>query len=131
MQCSQKSCLNERLSYGTVCRECHNRRHQEWVERNRDKVRSTNLKQNYGISLEEYEELLEEQGGLCAICQRPEVQIHYKTGVPKNLAVDHDHETGQIRGLLCGGCNNLLAAAKDDMALLQAAIEYLDEQFVR
>lgn len=97
----------------------------EWTAANRENVRSINLKQNYGITLDEYEVILEAQGGVCAICRQPESQIHYKTGVPKNLAVDHDHASGAVRGLLCGGCNSLLGSANDDLDRLEAAIKYL------
>ncbi len=57
----------------------------------------------YGITLTQYGQLLEFQGGRCAICERPPGQLH--------LSVDHDHETGAVRGLLCQRCNALLEVA--------------------
>jgi Recombination endonuclease VII len=65
--------------------------------------RRANLKRDYGITLEQYVALWLEQGGLCALCRQPEVGTY--RGVVRMLSVDHDHETGQIRGLLCGSCN--------------------------
>lgn len=72
----------------------------------------------YGIGGEEYAQLLENQGGVCAICGSP-----CPTG--KDLSVDHDHGTGAIRGLLCHHCNIGLGHFKDNPALLNAAIAYL------
>ena len=66
----------------------------------------------------EYEALLEAQGGVCRICRGPEI-------AGRSLAVDHDHLSGRVRGLLCGRCNLGLGTFKDDPALLAAAIEYL------
>lgn len=78
--------------------------------------RDHQLKSQFGISLNDYEKILESQGGVCAICkERPE----------ETLAVDHCHSTGIIRGLLCASCNNGLGRFKDDPELLVAAIDYL------
>lgn len=123
--CIEVGCKERRLDGRPQCRSHYNAYMRKWVAVNRENVRSSNLQQNYGITLKEYEVLLEAQGGLCAICRQAESQIHYKTGIPKNLAVDHDHVSGVVRGLLCGGCNSLLGAANDDLDRLQAAIEYL------
>lgn len=65
--------------------------------------------------------MLEEQGGVCAICGRV-----CSTGM--NLAVDHCHVTGEIRGLLCQGCNVSLARFNDDVAVLKNAIVYLEKE---
>jgi hypothetical protein len=75
------------------------------------------LKRNYGIGLDFYEQLLGKQDGKCAICGEPE------NG--RALAVDHDHGTGNIRGLLCTNCNNGLGRFRDDVSRLRNAIEYL------
>jgi hypothetical protein len=74
----------------------------------------------YGITFEDFEALLEAQGGGCAICgtQTP-------TGNHGRLVVDHDHATGAVRGILCGRCNQLLGIAQDDTSLLKAAVKYL------
>lgn len=71
----------------------------------------------YGLTPEHYEALLSAQGGRCAICGgRP-------TG---NLHVDHDHNTGKVRGLLCGRCNPALGAFQDSPRILLAAVRYLE-----
>jgi hypothetical protein len=83
--------------------------------------RRENLKKRYNISLEEYDGMLVEQGFVCAICGKECRKNMY-------LSVDHDHETGLVRGLLCDDCNNGLAKFFDDVTLLQKAIEYLNER---
>lgn len=74
----------------------------------------------YGITREEYFALKEAQHGCCAICGREP-----KT---RRLAVDHDHATGKVRGLLCAACNMGLGAYRDDIAMLRRAIAYLEAQ---
>lgn len=73
----------------------------------------------YRITPEQYMELLERYEGRCAICRQPESREGYM------LAVDHDHETGRNRGLLCGQCNTGLGKFRDDPFLLRNAMEYL------
>lgn len=63
--------------------------------------------------------MLAEQGGICAICLRT-------CRTYPNLTVDHDHETGEVRGLLCRGCNVLLGHLQDDTGSLKRAISYLN-----
>ena len=65
-----------------------------------------------------------QQGGVCAICKKPE-KSKWNTEQPMLLAVDHDHETGRVRGLLCNNCNTGLGKFMDDPDLLSSAIEYL------
>lgn len=74
----------------------------------------------YGLTHDEFLALLEAQGSVCAICGNGEQQ--------RALAVDHDHETGAVRGLLCDRCNPMLGYARDDIAVLQAAIMYLTSE---
>lgn len=79
------------------------------------------LLRKYGIELEDYDRLLEQQAGVCAICGSPPLP-----GRPyKALAVDHCHETGSIRGLLCDLCNRGLGMFKDSPDLLESALAYL------
>jgi hypothetical protein len=85
-------------------------------ERIKVQERRHRLKSKFGISIEEYEGLLAQQEGRCAICA-----IDKGT----TLHVDHDHVTGAIRGLLCGQCNTGLGLFKDNVVLLRKAIKYL------
>lgn len=95
-------------------------------KRTREKLRAHpeirkayHLKDSFGISLECYERKLAEQGGKCAICKTDGSLLKRK------LAVDHDHKTGKIRGLLCGSCNTALGSLKDSFEIVQAAANYL------
>lgn len=81
-------------------------------------TQSHNLGTRYGMSVEEYELRSSGQGHRCAICRET-----CPTGF--RLAVDHNHKTGAVRGLLCINCNKGIGHLKDDPALLQAAINYL------
>lgn len=102
------------------CRECiyKNARKNYSAE----KSRSYKYKRLFGLSLEDFNKLHIEQGGLCAIClQKP--LTHFK-GKPM-LNLDHDHRTNKIRGLLCKPCNMLLGEAKDKISVLLSAIKYL------
>ena len=77
------------------------------------------LKFKYGITLEQRNSILTAQGECCAVCNRTD------PGSTKDWNVDHDHNTGKIRGILCHDCNLLLGHAKDDVSILQRAINYL------
>jgi len=79
--------------------------------------RKYRLRAKYGMSLEEYDALFAEQLERCAICREKQQY--------KRLAVDHDHLTGEIRGLLCENCNAGLGRFMDDRLLLARAAEYL------
>ena len=81
--------------------------------------RNAYLLRKYGITLEDYQRMLDAQDGVCAICgkRRPD---------ERTLHVDHDHETGEIRGLLCFRCNNAIGDLRDDRDLAQALVDYLD-----
>jgi Recombination endonuclease VII len=87
-------------------RDPERQKHKEWLWQ---------LKSLYGLSGDQYNALYNAQGGCCAICGRTD----------KRLAVDHDHSTGYVRGLLCGRCNPALGAFRDSVSLLQDAIDYL------
>lgn len=79
-----------------------------------------NIQKLYGLSWGEYNKLLEEQGGLCAICRKPQY-----TGRVKRLSVDHNHKTKKIRGLLCSHCNRAIGLFMESVEILRQAIEYL------
>lgn len=93
----------------------------KWREENPDKIRAQHHRQKikrYGLTLNEYKALLETCSGKCWICgDRPED--------PRNFHIDHNHETNEVRGLLCIGCNVGLGAFRDDPSLLSRAIDYL------
>lgn len=71
----------------------------------------------YGLTIDQYDEMLAVQGGLCAICRKPPTKLR--------LAVDHSHQTGEVRGLLCGRCNAGVAMFVDTPETMHRAIAYL------
>jgi hypothetical protein len=133
------------------CKDCTKQRRREWYVRNReretervrqwalanpDKIadriaacrgtdkkkladRKSHLKRKYGLTIEQYDEMLTAQNHVCAVCleARPE---------ERTLHVDHDHETGIVRGLLCFRCNNALGDFREEYELFQRAADYLD-----
>jgi hypothetical protein len=87
-----------------------------------ESVRRRDLKRRYGITVEEYDAMLEQQGNRCAICRTD------KPGGKGRFHVDHDHQTGEVRGLLCNNCNRALGHFKDNVLILEQAIRYLNEE---
>lgn len=82
------------------------------------------IERDFGIPLAEYQRMFVEQKGVCGSCSKPETEM--RGGKVRWLAVDHCHDTGEIRGLLCGNCNRGVGCFADDTALLQNAIDYLN-----
>ena len=114
--------------YYWCCNECY--KNKTWVysvgeeptnrqARRRDKRarRVIQVESTYGLSESEYMSLIKNQNNLCAICGKRDEN--------KVLCVDHDHKTGEVRGLLCGNCNIGLGNLKDNIQILQSAIAYL------
>ncbi len=119
--------LSNSATYTSACKECSRTRNRTSYK---TKIRGSqnrdgHLRRVYGLSTEEYGKLYAKQGGVCAICGKPETSTNKKTGEIYNLSVDHNHQTGAIRGLLCYSCNVSLGHFKDDISKLFAAIEYL------
>lgn len=81
------------------------------------------IQRSYGLSWEQYCSMLKDQRGVCAICGQPEATI--RDGRVRLLGVDHDHNTGRVRALLCNQCNHILGQCHDDRYILQRAIDYL------
>lgn len=122
----------------TVPREERNKKYKAWhrnqnldfyVERSRkrnkavtpEESRFYNLKYNYGLSFEDFKQLQESQSNCCAICEIPE-----ENTLTKRLHIDHDHETGMVRGLLCMSCNTRLGHLRDSIENLRKALSYLE-----
>jgi hypothetical protein len=97
------------------CKPCHNARGRESKQRLYGGTRHYHLLARYGIGADQVAALIERQGGVCAICGRPD---------PEH--VDHCHDSGLIRGVLCFNCNGGLGQFGDDIERLRAAIRYLE-----
>ena len=104
--------------YQSKCIKCFN-----VYDYNSDK--NFKLKKAYGITLNEYNDLLSKQEGKCMICQSDNNGFYRKK--PRAFAVDHCHTTGKIRGLLCSDCNTGIGFLKDNIDLLNNAIKYLNK----
>lgn len=100
--------------YATYCKPCHNTKTRETKERLYGGNREYHLRQRYGVGEKEFQELLAEQGGVCAVCGGAD---------PQHL--DHDHRTGWVRGILCFNCNGGLGQFRDSPMRLARAITYL------
>ena len=98
----------------------NNIRTRNWRKLNPKKCKGYDLKKNYGISFEEYDEMMELQNYKCAICGEEQ---------QKSLDCDHDHKTGNVRELLCSGCNRGLGNFDDNIKKLQKAIIYLKKHY--
>lgn len=99
------------------CKPCKNTLSRQRIKARWGNTRHYHLKQKYGLSAAEVEMWKAAQGGLCPVCCEREA-VH----------VDHDHATKRVRGILCESCNGFLGAFGDDTAIIQAAIEYLEQQ---
>jgi hypothetical protein len=104
------------------CKPCFNSRNKKWFKENPDRLptleekRAYSRKKNFGISEEQYEQMLVDQNNQCAICKK---EIGWEA------AVDHCHTTDKIRGLLCRNCNLGLGGFKDNIETIRRAISYV------
>jgi len=102
-------------------KERRNQRQKENYAKNPKRLRNAGLIYKFGISQEDYDSLLLSQGGKCAICKR------LQTDFPQAFAVDHDHMTKNIRGLLCARCNTGIGLLRDNIDILRSAVKYLQK----
>ena len=97
--------------------------HKKWRENNPEKytrmLKNSRLKKSFGITIEQFDEMLRSQGFACAICGNG------KPGGVGTFHVDHCHETKKVRGLLCHHCNTALGLFKDNLVILRSAMRYL------
>lgn len=105
------------------CRECRNARLRRYYSPERNRI--AYLRQTYGLTPDDYQGLYDAQEGRCGVCGS--FMELYSGNISKTAHVDHNHDTGNVRGLLCNGCNRGLGYFKDDTELLRAAIQYLGE----
>ncbi len=136
------SCTNLVSGVNPACKVCENERRRKWrnehadqiktrqphyrrtyksrhPERQRASERRQSLKKKFGISIEQYDKMLELQAFGCAICRA----VSDKSG--RRLAVDHDHKTGRLRGLLCTNCNTAVGLLDESPHIFELALEYV------
>lgn len=107
------------------CKNCMKARCRKYNKNNKPSILNNLLVRKYGITLSQFNAILEKQNHVCAICKRPERAIDPRTKKPRRLSVDHCHKTGEVRGLLCTPCNQAIGQLQDNPDVLHAAVEYL------
>lgn len=104
--------------YKSYCKDCRSKQIKEWTSRNPKSKKNSSLKFFYGIGIEVWDKIFDSQGGKCAICSST-----------VNLCLDHNHETKEIRGILCRQCNAGIGLLKDSPEILELAAKYLKDRF--
>jgi hypothetical protein len=106
--------------YRNRCKDCYNKRHKELLLK-RGGGLGDHLKSRYGITLDTYNLMLKEQKNCCAICNK------HTDSLRRRLSVDHDHETGEVRKLLCDHCNTALGLVQENEEIIISMLSYLKE----
>jgi hypothetical protein len=104
-----------------VCLQCKRENAAKYREKNREAIRLKNKVGRYKIEVEDCHEMLDAQGWRCAICGT-EIDL-------KSSRIDHDHDTGAVRGLLCASCNTGIGLMKDSPEVLMRAAEYIRKNY--
>ena len=123
--CQFQKRARERDGLHRLCKSCISEQNRNYYTPAKNRAR--NLKKSYGITVELYDSMYEEQNGVCKICGNPESTI--RQGAVQSLAVDHCHDTGKIRGLLCNCCNRAIGMLGDNVTILRNAIQYLESYY--
>ena len=118
-----------RFGLNSVCRPCRAARQKAYLSRpdakaaHKARCRKWELKKLYGLTPDQFQEMYEKQNGICAICGG--------TNPMGDLCVDHNHQTGQVRDLLCRACNLMIGNARESQTLLSKAAAYLQSHSER
>jgi Recombination endonuclease VII len=118
-QANREKAIDRVVAWQRANREQYREAQREYRRKRPLVDRTQHLRSTFGLSLEDYDSLLRQQGGGCAICgsrSRGNISLH----------VDHDHESGLVRGLLCVRCNNGLGQFKESFRLMSRAADYVD-----
>ncbi len=117
--------MYDHKKYQKEWREAHKGYQAEWTRthkgRYKEKRKNYFLIKNYGISAEQYNEIFAKQNGRCKICNR------HQSEFKRSLAVDHDHNTNKVRGLLCHHCNSAIGHFFENPQIMERAIIYVKE----
>lgn len=101
------------------CKKCANERRKKYLESRPNRKKGYSLKYDFGMTYEQYEQLLIKQDGKCAVCKAEPTT--------RKLAVDHCHTSKKIRGLLCHRCNTALGLLKEDLDIMKSLMEYTEK----
>ena len=109
---------NSKDGKSRLCANCATKQSKEWYRKNPNTKRNARLLREYGISLQDFDDMVANQNGKCAVCQNA-----FKNSV--DTCVDHNHATGQIRALLCNHCNRAIGLFKESIDSMKSAVKYL------
>lgn len=123
-----------RQGLSSSCKPCNSEKAMRYRDKKPDTQLNAHLLRAFGITLAEYDHLLDAQNGVCAICGNPPALAlglrsrRQGRAVRPRLVVDHDHETNEVRGLLCTPCNRGIGFLGDDPKRVRAALDYLEDR---
>ena len=98
---------------------CSKEKHHNWEGGISENMYAYSIMKKYNLTMDDYNRMLEKQDYRCAICKK------HISELKRRLSVDHNHKTGEVRGLLCFKCNTVLGHMNDDIELLKNTIKYL------
>lgn len=116
---------NSHIGFSRKCLVCvsNDAKRPDAKTRRKDYQRMVVVERQYGLPYGQYQQMLKQQGNVCAICKKPETRRI--KGKVVSLCVDHDHKTGAVRGLICRKCNGAIGMLGDDEILVREALRYL------
>jgi len=126
-KCGQEKPTDNFYSFKRACKSCLLEKQRRYRNSRPNFHRAHNLKQRYGLSPDEYQSILAHQNFTCAICE-VEISHALEYTAKSSVVVDHNHETGEVRGILCSKCNLVLGHARESTDILYRAIVYLSER---
>jgi hypothetical protein len=122
-----KHCVKKRTNQWYLDnKEVHDARNRRYYRNNERQFRENAYRSKYGIGVDDYDRLFESQNGVCALCNKPESARDKWTGKVRRLAIDHCHETGQVRGLLCYRCNHITGCLGDNLEAALKLVRYME-----
>ena len=119
--CSMDGCEKKVASRG-LCSTHYGKKYTP--KKSSDEARKHRIKHRYGITVEQYEEMVKERGNLCDVCEKPPSSNNTRAHWNGKLCIDHCHDTGKVRGLLCNDCNLAVGYGKTP-SILERAASYL------
>lgn len=126
-KCGEEKPIEKFYSYRRECKPCLLKKQRQCIAARPGYHHARNLKRRYGISVDEYQTFLVSQNFTCPICE-VEISDALEYKQKRLVVVDHNHETGEVRGILCSTCNLVLGHAREDTNILYRAIVYLSER---
>jgi hypothetical protein len=127
--CNSSKSIQDFWKSQSLCIDCtKDRQKNRWGSRTPKKRLEQHLKYKYSLTISELNEALEKQNNGCAICEEALPDLLVYNNRRRGYAIDHNHETGEFRGILCLKCNSMLGMALDSQELLKKAAVYLEER---